>query len=238
VPVDVVYEDPHLLVVYKPAGLATTAPGGRDCLVARLERARGGALHPTSRLDAEVTGLVTMARTKRAIAALRDARASGRYGRGYLAIASGAPSPREGTWEASIAIDPREPRLRIAVEAGAAGQRVQRARTHYAIRECTEHACALWLTPHTGRTHQLRVHAAHAGVPLVGDLRYGGPKRIVLADGRVVSAKRVLLHCAWLHLPCVEGDGMLSLSAPVPDDLRSSWAALGGSESALVPSPG
>lgn len=235
---EIAHEDRDLLVVVKPTGVATTAPDGGDSLTDRLERSRGAKLHPSSRLDAEVTGLVTFAKTKRAIAALRHARAEGRYGRGYLAIASAVPEPREGVWEASIAIDPRDPRLRIAVAPGAAGARVQHAKSSYRVREALEHAAALWLTPHTGRTHQLRVHSAHAGAPLVGDVRYGGPKRVVMANGRVITARRVMLHCAWLALPAVEGHASIELSADVPDDMRALWAALGGHEEALRSRPG
>ncbi len=236
--IEVAYEDRHLLVVIKPAGLATTAPGGADSLVERLERARAAKLHPTSRLDAEVTGLVTFARTKEAIMGLRDARAKGRYGRGYLAIAGATPEPSAGSWTASIAIDPRDARLRIAVDGEIKrGARVQRAQSYYVVRESLPHASLLWLTPRTGRTHQLRVHAAHAGAPLIGDVRYGGSKRIVLSDGRVVSAKRVMLHCAWLSLIAIEGGGTLELSAPVPADFASTWEKLGGSAEVLAPKP-
>lgn len=232
--IPVAHEDDHLLVVLKPTGVATTAPAGGDSLTRRLEQARGAPLHPSSRLDAEVTGLVTYAKSKRAIAALRAARAERRYHRGYLAIASHAPAPREGTWEASIAIHPRDPTLRVVSESG---ERVQYAKTTYVVRQVLERAAVLWLTPHTGRTHQLRVHAAHAGAPLLGDVRYGGAKRIVLPDGRVVAARRTMLHCAWLRLPAVERGGELELRAPVPDDMRALWAALGGSDAALTPAP-
>jgi 23S rRNA-/tRNA-specific pseudouridylate synthase len=239
--VEVAFEDRHLLVVVKPAGIATTAPGGGPSLTRTIERQRPGALHPTSRLDAEVTGLVTYAKTKRAIETLRRARSEGRYGRGYLALASAAPEPSEGTWEASIAIDPRDPTLRIAVPPGAAGQRVQHAKTTYRVRGARTwqggDAVALWLTPHTGRTHQLRVHAAHAGLPLLGDVRYGGPKRLVLPDGRVLSARRAMLHCAWLRIPRVEGAGEVELGRAAPDDLAELWEALGGPPDALAPTP-
>jgi 23S rRNA-/tRNA-specific pseudouridylate synthase len=194
-------------------------------------------LHPTSRLDAEVTGLVTFARTKEAIAALREARKKGRYGRGYIALALGVPAAEEGEWEKSIAIDPRDPRSRVALPMGGSGNRAQTARTVYQVRARVTAASALWLTPHTGRTHQLRVHAADAGLPLLGDARYGGPKRVVLDDGRVVTARRTMLHCAWLRIPSVRGTELLSLHAEVPDDFAKVWRALGGEEAALEASP-
>ena len=76
------------------------------------------------------------------------------------------------------------------------------------------------------------MHAAHAGAPLLGDVRYGGPRRVVLDDGRVVRAKRVMLHCEALRIPDVEG-GWLEPLCPVPDDMRALWLSLGGDAAAL-----
>ncbi|MGE0788728.1 MAG: RluA family pseudouridine synthase [Sandaracinaceae bacterium] len=233
----VVYEDADLLVVAKPSGMPTTAPHGAECLTAWAEDQQGRQLHPTSRLDAEVTGLVTFAITRRGIAHLIEARRKGRYGRRYLALASGTFADAEGIWDRAIAIDPKDRRLRVAVDPGARGQRVQRARTAYEVGARTEHVSLLWLRPHTGRTHQLRVHAADAGHPLLGDVRYGGPKRLVLEDGRVLAARRVMLHCARLELPVVEGEGALVLRADAPDDLCQLWIALGGASDALAIDP-
>ncbi len=230
----IVHEDSELLVVHKPCGIPTTAPGGRPCLTAWAEAHRGTQLHPTSRLDAEVTGLVTFAITKRAIQGLLAARRTGGYRRGYLALATPAIGEDEGEWTRSIAIDPRDRRLRVAVDPGARGQRVQAARTLFEVLSRRPLAHALWLRPQTGRTHQLRVHAADAGAPLLGDVRYGGPGRVAQEDGRVVRCARVMLHCAWLHLarPGVEP---LELRAPAPGDLRQVWAALGGDPASLEP---
>jgi 23S rRNA-/tRNA-specific pseudouridylate synthase len=235
---EIAFEDRDLLVAVKPAGLATTAPHDGPSLTRTLGRMRPGMLHPSSRLDAEVTGLVTYAKTKRAIESLRRARAAGRYGRGYLALAASSPPAPEGLWEASIALDARDPTLRVAVSPGGTGTRLQDAKSGFRVRETVGGVVALWLTPYTGRTHQLRVHAAHAGAPLLGDVRYGGPKRVVLEDGRVLGARRVMLHCAWLRLPAVEGGGSIELRRAPPDDLRDLWLGLGGTLQALRAEPG
>ena len=232
----IVHRDAHLLVVHKPAHLATTAPSGPS-LTAWVTAELGRAAHPTSRLDAEVTGLVTFALTPRAIETLKQARAHGRYGRGYLALARGAPPLAEGEWTLSIAIASTDRRLRRALSEGERGERAQRARTSFTLRAQAGGACALWLTPHTGRTHQLRVHASAAGLPLLGDVRYGGPKRIVLPSGRVLTARRVMLHCAWLRVPSpADPSVFVELEAEAPPDLRELWAGLGGEPSALSPS--
>jgi len=221
------HDSEHLVVARKPSGVATTAPKGEDSLTRRLEAQLRATLHPTSRLDAEVTGLVTFARTKAAIAALQDARERGAYHREYLALAAAAPDPSEGDWRWSIAIDPKDRRLRVAVEPGGAGQRLQAAHSRYAVIAATAHAVALRLWPQTGRTHQLRVHAARAGAPLLGDARYGGPRRVALDDGRVVRAARVMLHCRRLSIPDAAG-GRLELEDPPPEDLVTLWDRLGG----------
>ena len=225
--ITLIHESRHLVVADKPSGLTTTAPSGGDSLTRRLQSQLGAKLHPTSRLDAEVTGLVTFARTKAAIAALQQARSDGRYHRRYLGLTAHAPTPASGEWRDSIAIDPRNRKLRIALTPGKPGQRVQTACTHYAVQVPLLGVVALRLEPQTGRTHQLRVHAARAGVPLLGDHRYGGVRRVVLEDGRVVRAKRVMLHCLRLRLPDVEG-GTLQLVSPPHDDMTELWRALGG----------
>jgi 23S rRNA-/tRNA-specific pseudouridylate synthase len=223
----VVHRDEQLLVVVKPSGLPTTSPDSRDCLVQRALAIdpRAPRLHPSSRLDAEVSGLVTFARTRRATQALLAARRRGTYGRVYLGIAAQAPEPAAGQWDAAIGIDPDDKRLRKT-----GGLSSREARTVYEVRErAPEGACVLELRPHTGRTHQLRVHAAHAGAPLLGDVFYGGPRRVVRPDGRVVTARRVMLHCHALTLPDVaRGSGTLKLVEPMPEDMHRVWDELGG----------
>lgn len=234
--VRVVHRDAHLLVLFKPSGLPTTSPDGTGCLVEEAKRLDPDAprLHASSRLDAEVTGLVTFARTRRATKALLDARARGAYLRHYIALAEQAPRPATGQWDARVAIDPAEPRRRIALPA--AGERGQVASTRYSVRPLsaqTTRCRVLDLWPQTGRTHQLRVHAADAGCALLGDRHYGGKVRIVGGDGAVLRAPRVMLHCAELELPDPAGSGMLHLTAPVPDDMATLYAALSPGQEGL-----
>jgi len=228
-PIEVAYRDEHLLVLVKPAGLPTTSPTGTDCLVALAHELdpRATRLHPTSRLDADVTGLVTFARTERATKTLLAARQAGNYARRYLAIATHPPMPDAGTWAESIAIDQHNPRRRVAQTDERAGGRI--ARTEYRTLALAQGCALLCLSPLTGRTHQLRVHAAHAGASLLGDRHYGGPTRLTAADGRVWSARRVMLHCAALRIPHPRSGTMLTLRAPVPSDMHTLWLGLGGS---------
>lgn len=259
--VEIVYRDEHLLVLDKPPRLPTTSPDGGDCLARRARELDPEApkMHASSRLDRDVTGLVTFARTERAIRALLEARRSGRYRRLYLALVCGAPAQR-GSWEWPIAIDERDVRLRTALDSAQSvseSRRPQLAKTGYHnVAQCTVDpsvtVSALRLIPRTGRTHQLRVHASRAGTPILGDGPYRGIPRITLPDGRIVSARRCLLHCARLELPWIDpgarrsSSGSPSESLRVergehaqvfrsvpPRDLIDVWSALGGSPEAL-----
>jgi 23S rRNA pseudouridine955/2504/2580 synthase/23S rRNA pseudouridine1911/1915/1917 synthase len=149
---------------------------------------------------------------------LARARAEARYARRYVALASAAVTPERGEWEAPIgrAADPRH--------RAAFGRDAAPALTRYVqIARIEAGGALLALEPVTGRTHQLRVHAAHAGAPLLGDATYGGPRRVVLASGSVLALDRVALHCARVE---IEGEELCAL-APVPGDLADFGRALG-----------
>ena len=228
----IVHRDRHLLVLYKPSGIPTTAPDNGPSLVQEAERLDPDAsrLHPSSRLDAEVSGLVTFARTKRATHALIEARREGAYGRRYLGIALCRPeaAETEGIWGASIGIDPADQRRRLANS----GRARKEAETYFRFRSPVESGHLIDLWPMTGRTHQLRVHAAHAGAPLFGDIHYGGERRLTQPNGRVVTASRTMLHCVALNLRhSVFGE--LKLCSPPSADFRRCWERLGGESSEL-----
>jgi RluA family pseudouridine synthase len=226
----VLFRDAELFVVDKPPGIATTSPDGRRCLAELATRMNRGAprVHPTSRLDRDVTGIVIFARTDRAIAALMEARTKGTYRRRYAALVSGVVHEDAGRWDWPIAIDPRDKTKRLALEPGEKGERLQEASSRYEITARAVLACRGWLYPETGRTHQLRVHAARAGHALVGDVAYGGPKRLVLPDGRVITANRPMLHCASVQVPHPITGETLRIEAPIPADIEAVWAGISG----------
>ena len=220
-----------LVAVDKPAGMPTIADhgGAAHALAAVAARTLGldaSRLHATSRLDRGVSGVVVFALTKGAAERLSRARAEGRYERRYVAMASRAPTPDAGTWSAPIG-RARDPRLRMA-----GGRDPAPAETRYRVCARTDSAAALLaLGPKTGRTHQIRVHAAHAGTPLLGDRDYGGPARVTLATGRVLELRRVALHAARVVVPGEDGAPLVARSA-VPAQLRDLWSALGGDAAA------
>lgn len=231
--VRVLHRDEDLLVLDKPSGVPTTSPDGRNCLAALAREIDPDAqrMHPSSRLDAEVTGIVTFARTTRGIEALLRARKHAQYIRTYVGIASRAPEPQSGFWHWPIGEDPRDPRKRVALPERS--KQGRSATSRYVVAQALPQAALVLLFPHTGRTHQLRVHVAHAGAPLLGDKHYGGPMQVVLSDGSVLRARRVLLHCARVAFPAPDGSGELCLQAEVPSDMRALLTSLGGDEAQL-----
>jgi RluA family pseudouridine synthase len=230
-PVRVLAQTGDLVAVDKPAGVPTIADqtGAAHALVALVAKVLGvreGVLHPTSRLDRDVTGVVVFARTPAAARRLTDARAARAYERRYVAIAASAPEADRGTWDAPIG-RARQPRLRAV-----AGREALHATTHFVVcGRAPGGATLLAIAPVTGRMHQIRLHAAHAGAPLVGDRAYGGPARLTLAGGRVVELRRIALHAARVIVPDERGVPLV-VSAPIPPDLADFWSALGGDSGA------
>ena len=226
----VIHHDSDLLIVHKPPGLPTTAPAGDErCLVRWVEEQFPKLrAHPSSRLDSPVSGLVTFALNKAANQRLLEARRAGRYERLYLGITARSLEEERGTWTWPISIDPRNAKLRVA----GPGRGEREARTRFEVHARTARAALLHLMPETGRTHQLRVHCAEAGAPLFGDHAYGGERRLSLPDGRVVTARRAMLHCASVGFPW--GEDFLRFEASPPDDLDRAWRAMGGEPSQLA----
>jgi len=227
----ILWQGGDVVAVDKPAGMPTIGDhaGAAHALVAVTARALGvtsSRLHPTSRLDRDVSGVVLFALTRGAAERLTRARAEGRYERRYVGVTSRAPDPQAGVWDAPVgrAADPR----RRAVN----GRDPVQATTRYALCAATAGGAAmLAILPVTGRTHQIRVHASAAGCPLVGDRIYGGPVRVTLAGGRVIEPRRVALHAARVTVPGERG-GALAIASPVPDELADLWASLGGAREA------
>ena len=220
---EVIHQDSDLLIVNKPSGLPTTAPSAEDASLVRWveDHFPGLHAHPTSRLDSPVSGLVTFALTKATNQRLLGARSEGTYERLYLGVTLHKLQEERGVWDWPISIDPRNAKLRVAGE----GRGQRSARTRYEIEARSAHATLLHLRPETGRTHQLRVHAAKAGAPLFGDHAYGGERRTTLPSGTVVTARRVMLHCARIRFPW-DGESR-TFEAANPEDFARVWQSLG-----------
>ncbi len=230
-PVRILFHERDLVAADKPAGMPTIPDhaGSAHALLARvadrlaIDPAR---LHPTSRLDRNVSGAVVFALTRAASERLSRARAAGVYERRYLAVAVQSPSPDRGAWDAPIGRT-RKPRLRSI-----GGRDAVPALTRYAVTAVAPSGSAmLAVAPVTGRTHQIRLHAAHSGAPLFGDSDYGGPLRWTLPTGRVLEPRRIALHAARVVVPGANGRPLVARST-IPLELEELWSALGGDPSA------
>jgi 23S rRNA pseudouridine1911/1915/1917 synthase len=221
----IAYEDEHLLVIDKPAGLVThPARGHRENTLAQLlgtlaaggpDPARAGIVH---RLDRDTSGLLVVARSERAHELLARELAARRVRRAYLALVHGRPPSRTGTIDASVGRDPRV-RTRMAVE----GAHAREARTHFEIERSLPRFTLLRLRLETGRTHQIRVHLEAIGHPVAGDPTYRGG---VAAD--VLGLRRQFLHAARLSFTHPLTGAAVDVSSPLPPDLAEALRAAEG----------
>lgn len=215
----VVFEDAHLMVVNKPAGLVVHPAAGHwsgtllNGLLAHHAGAsalpRAGIVH---RLDKDTSGLMVVGKTLIAVTALVRAIASRTVHRQYLAIAHGALAGKRMEIDAPVGRDPQS-RVRMAVHHSG-----KPARTDVDLILRTLEFSGVRCTLHTGRTHQIRVHMASRGHPLVGDVVYGG--------WAVLGMQRQALHAtrlAFAH-PCA--DQALAFEAEPPADFAAAWADL------------
>lgn len=230
-PLDIVYRDEHLVVVNKAAGMVVhPAPGHRDgtlvnALLYHLDGLPevGGRLRPgiVHRLDRDTSGLLVVARTDQAHRALSDALRRRHVKRLYRTVTWGRLDEPTLKIDAPIARDPRNRKRMAVVEGG------RRAITRLRVREDWPAAQLLDVALQTGRTHQIRVHLAHVGHPVVGDGVYGpaGARGISgryrrWAEELDRRAVRHVLHAAELAFDHPVSGERLHLRAPWPEDLR------------------
>ncbi|HVW24771.1 MAG TPA: RNA pseudouridine synthase [Polyangiaceae bacterium] len=232
--VAIVSEYRGLYAVGKPPGLPTEPDRSGTAsvvhAVAGLLRVPPSALHAATRLDASVSGLVVVARGHEAMRLAADLKARGDLRRRYLALATRAVEPRAGSWNAPVRDGARR----------GAGKGERAAVSRYAVVATAKALPAapspalLVVEPITGRTHQIRIHASGAGAPLLGDVKYGGPRRLVLGDGRALTVPRVSLHAARVEVR-FQGAVVWTATASFPADLSMLWSALGGDLSVVEP---
>jgi 23S rRNA pseudouridine1911/1915/1917 synthase len=243
----VVYEDEHLAVIDKPAGLVVhPAPGHWDdtlvnALVARGTTLSGGAegrpgiVH---RLDRDTSGLMVVAKTDVAHRRLGTAIAARRVRRTYAALAWGHLDASPTVIEAPIARHPQDRKRMTVTAAGRAARTDAFVVGRFAVAEL------LRLELHTGRTHQIRVHLEHLGHPIVGDPVYagGGSRRISGPPRRAAetlerATPRQALHAAALAFRHPATGEPLDFHSEWPSDLRPALLALGGEELVARPEP-
>ena len=219
---EILYEDDDVIVVNKPAGMPVhPSPGHErgtvvDALLAYCPSIAGvgsgerpGIVH---RLDIETSGALVVAKTERAYHALRRAFENhGKVKKSYLAVLHGAPNPRSGELETLIGRKPWDPRRMAVVERDG-----ERALTRWRTLGRSGSLALVEFAIETGRMHQIRVHAAHLGHPVVGDSLYGDAER----DRRlVVRPRRPLLHAVSLVFPHPVTGSLVTVTAPPPRDI-------------------
>jgi 23S rRNA pseudouridine1911/1915/1917 synthase len=223
IPLTIVYQDSDLLVVDKPAGLTVhPAPGhSRGTLVNALLAACpdlqgiSGTLRPgiVHRLDKDTSGLIVVAKNDRAMRALQRQLAERTVHKTYLALVVGVPKPREGQIEAPIGRSPRNRKKMAVVEGG------REATTRYRVREELPGHALLEVEPVTGRTHQIRVHLAAIGHPVLGDPLYGKASALL---------GRQFLHAWKLAFRMPVSAREVEFESPLPPDLRATLDRLRG----------
>ena len=223
IPLNIVYEDADIIVINKRAGMVVhPAPGHRTgTLVNALlhyapDVSMAGSQRPgiVHRLDRDTSGLIVVGRTDAGRMALLEQWADGSVVKEYQAIIRGVPEVAEFAIDAPIGRDPTLRKRMAVVPTGKSAQ------THVAIRETAQSASLADVIIATGRTHQIRVHLAYAGYPIVGDRVYNRFGR--MAGGQSPVADRQMLHAGRLVIRNVAGEH-LDLRAPLPEDLQAAW---------------
>jgi 23S rRNA pseudouridine1911/1915/1917 synthase len=220
IPVPVVFEDEHVLVVDKPAGLVVHPGAGNPSgtlVNALLERGVAGGEDPrrpgvVHRLDRDTSGLMVLAKGEPAYSWLVAEMSGRRVGRVYRAVVVGEGLPETGTVDSPVGRDPGNPTLMVA---GVGRPAV----THFEVlREAAGHAM-LKVRLETGRTHQIRVHLSAIGHPVYADPLYG----------RAIPGRRLWLHAERLAFRHPVTGEALEFESPIPEDLRESALALDAS---------
>ncbi len=243
IPLDIVFEDDALLVVNKAAGMVVHPAAGhaRSTLVNALLHHCGGLkqfedpIRPgiVHRLDKDTSGLMIVAKREDAHAMLSRQLAERRIKRGYTGLVWGCPAEPSGTVDAPIGRHPRHRQRMAVVEA----DRGRRAVTHFRVGSVMEDGTLLFLDLETGRTHQIRVHLAHLGHPIIGDPVYGGrvkhlariaPQRRPRLRMMLGVMRRQALHASELEFTHPYSGRTHSYRAPVPEDMQQAVTLLSG----------
>lgn len=233
IPLDVIYEDEHLVAINKSAGMVVHPARGHwsGTLTAALAfhfqqlSSVGGATRPgiVHRLDRETSGVIVVAKTDRAhlaIAAQFEARTTDKE---YCAIVLGAPDRDRDKIEQPIGAHPHH-REKMAIRADHSTTR--NAMTFYEVTERFRGFALLKVVPKTGRTHQIRVHLTHAGCAVLCDRLYGGRSEITAgeiagSDDSTVLLKRQALHARRLAISHPISGEPIEFTAPLPDDMQT-----------------
>lgn len=233
IPLDILYEDTHIIAVNKPAGLVVHPAAGNESgtlVNALLHHCTdlagiGGEKRPgiVHRLDKDTSGVMVVAKTEAAMNELARQFKERETGKEYIAIVRGVPQPPTGTIEAPIGRHPiHRKKMSINVRNG------RHAVSHYRVEEAFNAASLVSVKIETGRTHQIRVHMAHIRHPVVGDALYG--------RNSTIQATRQMLHAAKLFISHPDTNERMEFNAPLPQDMENLLTQLRPAPSAEDPS--
>lgn len=223
-PINIAYEDRDFLIINKPAGVATVPAhhvAVADSLVNRVkgyylrQHYENKVTHVATRLDKDTSGLTIFPKHRFAHAVMDRALKRHEVKKEYLALVAGKVDVTHGYVDAPLE---RDPESFVARRVSADGKA---AVTEYWTLATSPKASLVKIQLHTGRTHQIRVHFAYLGHPLLGDEMYGGPLDLL---------RRQALHCYYLSFADPFKDSQLTVTAAIPDDIRQSAIQLFGSQ--------
>ncbi len=228
----ILHKDDHVLVINKPAGLAVQGGSGTvkhiDAMLDGLKFGFTERPRLVHRLDKDTSGVLVLARTRRAATELGRAFQTKDVRKLYWAATVGVPSPAEGDVKWPLSKRPASGGEKVWVDEFEG----KKAHTHYRVLDqAGKRAAWVEMEPLTGRTHQLRVHMLTMGTPILGDGKYGGAEAFI--TGAEIP-KQMHLHARAIRFPS-PGGGNLTLVAPLPEHMAQTWAYLGFDDTMAVP---
>jgi 23S rRNA pseudouridine955/2504/2580 synthase len=221
----ILYEDDEVIVFNKPPGLAVQGGSGLtrhvDGMLEAFRDRKGQKPRLVHRLDRDTSGVLIVARTRLAASALAGSFRARSTRKIYWALVKGVPKPRQGRISTYLAREDEGERMRVARHGD---DEASHAVSLYSVVDNAGQALS-WLTmrPVTGRTHQLRAHAAHIGHPIIGDPKYFEAENWDFPGG---IQNKLHLHARRLVIPHPSG-GRIDVTAPLPPHMQQSWNLLG-----------
>ncbi len=225
---NMLFQDDQIMVLNKPAGLAVQGGSGVnrhvDGMLEAFRDRKGQKPRLVHRLDRETAGVLVIARTRSAAAFLGKAFKDRKTRKTYWALVKGVPKKRSGRISTYLVRDETGERMRVAKHGEPDADHA--VSTYTVVDQAGSRLSWLMMRPVTGRTHQLRLHAAHLGHPIIGDPKYFDVENWDLPGG---IQNRLHLLARRIEIPHPSG-GMIDVTAPLPPHMQQSWAVLGFDE--------